>query len=160
MTTAVNVYWCLCQCLLVFMTMSKLVPFIAMFACHSNMRLSWLYRLKFIIKVVSKKLPQEKSNHKIVVEIWMSQSEESNSSITVDNHNLNLLNLLESMWSTMWGQIWLPLSKNGQNAAQQMLSKQWWILPELLQRTLVSFLLLQIFEDRMYNDMVSFTHTS
>ena len=41
------------------------------------------------MKFVSKKLPQEKSNHKVVVEIRMSQSEESNS-ITVGNHNLNL----------------------------------------------------------------------
>ena len=42
----------------------------------------------FIIKVVSKKLPQEKSNHKVVVEIQMSQCEESNS-VTVGNHYLN-----------------------------------------------------------------------
>ena len=42
----------------------------------------------FIIKVVSKKLPQEKSNHKVVVEIQMSRPEESNS-VTVSNHNLN-----------------------------------------------------------------------
>ena len=41
------------------------------------------------MKIVSKKLPQEKSNHKVVVEIRMSQSEESNS-ITVGNHNLNM----------------------------------------------------------------------
>ena len=31
------------------------------------------------IKVVSKKLPQEKSNHKVVVEMRMSRSNESNS---------------------------------------------------------------------------------
>ena len=41
----------------------------------------------FIVKVVSKKLPQEKSNHKVVVEIRMSQSEESNS-VTVSNHTV------------------------------------------------------------------------
>ena len=49
----------------------------------------------FILKTVSKTLPREKSNHKVVVEIQMSWSEESNS-VTMDNHNLNLLNLLES----------------------------------------------------------------
>ena len=48
----------------------------------------------FIVKVISKKLSQEKSNYKVVVEIRMSRSEESNS-ITVGNHNLNLSNPAE-----------------------------------------------------------------
>jgi len=39
-----------------------------------------------IIKVVSKKLPQEKSDHKVVVEIRMSRSDESNS-VIVGNRN-------------------------------------------------------------------------
>ena len=48
----------------------------------------------FVIKVVSKKLLQEKSNHKVVVAIQMSWSEESNS-VTVGNHNLNLSSAAE-----------------------------------------------------------------
>jgi len=53
----------------------------------------------FIVKVVSKKLPQEKSNHKVVVEIPISQSEESNS-VTMGNRNLNLSNAAELTGST------------------------------------------------------------
>jgi len=48
----------------------------------------------FIMKVVSKKHPQEKSNYKVVVEMRMSRSEESYS-ITVGNHNLNLFSSAE-----------------------------------------------------------------
>ena len=48
----------------------------------------------FIIKVVSKKPPQEKSNHKVVVEIRMSRYAESNS-ITLGNHNLKLFSTAE-----------------------------------------------------------------
>ena len=80
----------------------------------------------FITKVVSKKLPQGNSNHKVVVEIRMSQSEESNS-ITACNHNLNLSSAAELTGKYVKyyvrADMTIPLSKNGQNAAQQMLSK-------------------------------------
>ena len=58
------------------------------------------------LKVVSKKPPLEKSNHKVVVEIRMSQSEESNS-VTVGNHNLSLCSAAELTEKYVKHYVWI-----------------------------------------------------